>query len=241
MPQANAQTPLVPLTAVNRLIARLPQKERTRITTQCEAVELVVGDILCEAGEPFKSVYFPVTGIISLVKILVGHEPLETELIGNEGMLGVTLVLGVGSAPQRGLVQGAGTALRMQAPHLLEILKSCPTARRILNRYLYVVMLQLSQTAGCSRFHNLGPRLARCLLMAHDRIHSNHFHLTHQFLANMLGVQRGGVTIAAGILQKKKIIRYSRGEITILNRQGLEAVSCECYQSISDDYRRLFS
>lgn len=234
------QAPLLPQTAGNRLLDRLPRRERTRILSRCETVALVPGDVLCEAAQPFHHVYFPVAGIISLEKTLAGHEPLETELIGYEGMLGVTLVLGVCLAPQRGVVQIVGTALRMQPDQLMETLKSCPTALRTLNQYLYVMILQLSQRAGCSQFHDLGSRLARDLLMAHDRAHNDQFHLTHQFLARMLGVQRGGVTIAAGILQKKKIIRYTRGEITILNRKGLEAASCECYFASSDDYRRLF-
>jgi len=231
----------VPLSAVNHLIDRLPLRERVRILARCETVTLVAGRVLCDAEEPLRYVYFPITGTISLVKNLAGHEPLETEQIGNEGMLGVTLTLGVSVAPQRGVVQGAGTALRMRAAHLIKTLETCPVALRTLNIYLYVVILQLSQMAGCSRFHDLGSRLARNLLMAHDRAHSNHFHLTHQCLADMLGVQRGGVTIAAGILQKENIIRYSRGAITILNRNGLEAASCECYRAISADYQRLFS
>jgi len=161
-------------------------------------------------------------------------------LIGNEGLLGVTLVLDVPLAPLRGVVQGPGSALRMTAQELRAELKKSPSLGRTLNRYLYVLSAQLSQTAACTRFHEIEPRLARWLLMTHDRAHADHFHLTHQFLANMLGVQRSAVTIAAGALQARGLLRYSRGEIRILDRKGLEAAACECYRAVIRDYEQLF-
>jgi CRP-like cAMP-binding protein len=170
-----------------------------------------------------------------------GHPPLEMGLIGNEGMLGATLVLGVNAAPLHAVVQGSGTALRMTAPHLRLALRDGPALLRMLNRYLYVLMAQLSQTAACTHFHEVDARLARWLLMTHDRAHADHFHLTHQFLADMIGVQRSAVTIAAGMLQQQKLIHYTRGEITVLDRPGLEAVSCECYDAVIEDYSRLFA
>jgi CRP-like cAMP-binding protein len=162
-------------------------------------------------------------------------------LIGNEGMLGVTLMLGVNEAPFRGVVQGKGTALRMSTAELRRLLLASPSLRKTLHRYLYVLMEQLSTSAACSHFHEVEPRLARWLLMTHDRAHADHFHLTHAYLAGMLGVRRSGITVAAGVLQRGMLIRYTRGEISILDRAGLEAVSCECYNTTIDGYARLLA
>jgi CRP-like cAMP-binding protein len=225
---------------VNRLIEGLPPRARNRILERCKPVDLVFGAVLCQSGKPFRHVYFPLTGFISTLGNVAGHPPLEMRLIGNEGMLGVTLVLGVGTAPLRAVVQGSGTALRMTAIQLRRELRESPALLRMLNRYLYVVMAQLSQTAACNRFHEVEARLARSLLMMHDRAHSDCFHLTHAFLADMLGVRRSGVTIAAGALQKRRLIRYARGEIRILDRQRLEAASCECYAALIADYAQVF-
>lgn len=223
----------------NRLIDRLPALERDRLMGLCEIVELKAGATLCEVARSFQHVYFPVTGVLSLVKVLNEHQCIATEQIGNEGMLGVTALLGVNVAPERSLVQSSGTALRMSPLQLLEILRLCPTATQNLNHYLYVMLVQLTQTATCLRFHDVAARLARALLMVHDRAHSDHFHMTHQMLADMLGVQRGGVTIAAGHMQRAKIIHYTRGNIEILDREALEAASCDCYGIVMDVYTRL--
>ena len=226
---------------VNRLISGLPQRESNRILQRCETVNLAFGDILCEPDQPFRHIYFPLSGFISLVATVAGHQPLEIGLIGNEGMLGVSLVLGVNTAPLRAIVQGPGSALRMTAPQLRRELRENLALASTLNRYLYVLMAQLSQTAICTRFHEVGARLARWLLMTHDRAHADHFHLTHKYLADMLGVRRSAVTIAAGMLQKKKLIHYTRGQISILDRSGLEAASCECYEAVIKDYSNLFA
>lgn len=223
----------------NRLIHGLPRAERSRLLEHCEPVDLVFGDILCEPGEPFGHVYFPLTGFISLVAVVSHHEPLEMGLIGNEGMLGATLALGVDAVPLRGIVQGSGTALRMPAARLRAGLREGSVLIGVLRRYLYVLMAQLSQTAACTRFHEVDARLARWLLMTHDRAHANHFHLTHKFLAAMLGVRRSGVTIAAGVLQERGLIRYVRGRISILDRARLEGAACECYDAVIEDYARL--
>ncbi len=226
---------------VNRLIERLPRKERRGLLTDGTLMDLVVGDILCEPDQRYRYVYFPLTGIISLVSTVRDHQPLEMGMIGNEGMLGATLVLGVEAAPLRGVVQGAGTALRISVPQLRRRLQDSPALLRTLNRYVYVLMAQLSQTATCSRFHEVDARLVRWLLMTHDRVHADRFYLTHQLLADMLGVRRSAVTIAAGVLQKKGLISYVRGNITVLSRRRLESASCECYPAVVDDYARLFS
>ena len=225
----------------NLLLNSLPHKSRARIEEHCKTTALVFGDILCEPGKPIRHAYFPLTGFISLVATLGDHPPLEMGLIGNEGMLGATLALGVKTAPLRAVVQGAGTALRLSAAHCRDELQISPGLLRALHHYLYVQMAQLSQTAACTHFHEIEPRLACWLLMIQDRAHADHFHLTHAFLADMLGVRRSSVTIAAGALQLKGLIRYSRGEIIILDRQGLEAASCECYAALQQDYAQAFA
>lgn len=232
---------VMPGLVVNQLIACLPRKERMHILQQCESVELIFGTILCEANQPFGHVYFPLTGFISLTETTDCHPPLEICLIGSEGILGATLAFGVDIAPQGAVVRGPGSALRMSAAKLRVALRGSPALRRILDRYLYVVAAELSQTVACTHFHQIEPRLARWLLMTHDRAHADHFHLTHKSLADMLGVQRSAVTIAAGSLQKQNLIRYIRGEISIANRRGLEAASCSCYGAAVHNYARLFA
>lgn len=216
----------------NLLISSLPRGERDRIIAHCEPFELVFGTVVCIPDRPYREVYFPLRGFISLVKAMRGHPPMEMALIGNEGMLGATMILNTAIAPLRAIVQGAGSALRMSASHFQRELADSANLRRALDRYLYATMADSSQTAACAYFHEVGARLARWLLMTHDRAHADHFHLTHQFMADMLGVQRSAITIAAGALQDKKIIRYTRGEISILDRQGLEEASCECYAAL---------
>lgn len=225
---------------VNRLIDGLPRKESKRILALCEIVSLEFGTVLCERDEPYAHAYFPITCFISLLTTLSGHPPLEMGLIGSEGMLGGTLSLGVNAAPLRAVVQGPGSALRINAALLKRLLPESPVLQRTLHRYVYVMMAQLSQTAACNHFHEIEPRLARWLLMTQDRAHANHFHLTHEFLADMLGVRRSGITVAAGALQARHLIGYTRGEISILDRRGLEAASCECYAAVNLDYAQQF-
>lgn len=230
---------LTPLLIVNQLIDGLPHKEHSHFLQHCETVELTFGQVICEAEETMEHIYFPLNSFISLVTTLKGHQPLEMGLIGNEGMLGVTLILGIKTAPMRAIVQGAGSALKINVVRFQKELRHSPQLLKKLNHYLYVLITQLAQTAACTHFHQIEPRLARWLLMSHDRAHADHFHLTHEFLADMLGVRRSGVTVAAGDLQLKKLISYTRGEISILDRKGLEAESCECYTAVVNDYSRL--
>ena len=231
-----------PITApvVNRLIESLSPEVRQQMLQTCELVNLTSGTVLCEPDQPFRYMYFPLTSFITLVTTLRDHQPLEMGLIGNEGMLGATLALGVNSAPMLAMVQGTGTALRMTADQLQQQLHSNPELTRTFNRYLYVLMAQLTQTAACAHFHEIEPRLARWLLMAHDRAHADYFHFTQEFLASMLGVRRSGITVAAGLLQERKLIQYTRGKISILDRLGLESVACECYEAVTKDYAKLF-
>lgn len=225
----------------NRLLDSMPLRQRQAVLDQCERVELTFGTILCEAGEPFKYAYFPIDGNISLVKTLVGHEPFEAESIGREGMLGTALILNINLAPLRGVVLTPCLALRISVKKMAKAVQSYPEFFQILQRYLYVVLAELLQTTGCIRFHDVGKRLARGLLLAQDRAQSDHLFLTHLLLADMLGVQRGAVTIAAIKLQKEGVIRYSRGKISILDRKKLEASSCECYGASIENYASILS
>jgi len=220
----------------NRLLAALPRRDRQRLTAGCDKIKLAFGEVLSEPGGRIRHVYFPAESFISLAAPVDGRETLEVGLIGSEGMLGIPLILGIGISPQRALVRGAGAALRMTTASFQRELGASVALRRGLNRYLYALMAQFAQTAACTRFHVLNARLARWLLMTHDRAHSDHFHLTHDFLADMLGVRRVGVTKAAGVLQRNRLISYKRGQITIRDRDGLEAASCSCYRSMKQTY-----
>lgn len=225
-----------PLHVINHLLDSLPRKEHARLVAHCEPVELLFGNVLCESGRPFRYLYFPLSGLISMVTTSDTHRPLELALIGSEGMLGATEVLGINTAPSRAVVQGSGSALRISPLHLGQVLQECPRLLGALQRYVYLLMMQLAQNIVCGHFHEVEPRLARWLLMSQDRAHSDHLQLTHDFLAGMLGVRRSGISIAAGALQLRKLIHYSRGHITILDRQGLEVAACECYAEMSEHY-----
>jgi len=205
----------------------------------CESVDLVFADVLCLPGDRIQHVYFPTDSFISLVAPVDGYAGLEVGMVGSEGMFGVSLMLGVDVSPLHALVQGAGQALRMNATRFRRQLASSRALRQGLNRYTYVLISQLAQTAACTRFHIVEARLARWLSMTRDRAGSDEFYLTQEFLSHMLGVRRVGVTKAASSLQKHKLISYSRGVISILDRNGLEAAACGCYLADKKTYDKI--
>lgn len=225
----------------NRLLASLPAADLQRVLAVCETVELVFADVLFALGDRLDHVYFPTGGFISLIMPIDQSAALEVGLVGNEGMFGSPLALGVDASPVRAVVQGAGSALRMDAAAFRSELERSKPLQRAIERYVYVQMGQLAQTAACTRFHVVEARLARWLLMTQDRSHANAFYLTQEYLAYMLGVRRVGVTKAAGALQDRKLIQYSRGNITVLDRRGLRAASCGCYRADLDAYERIMA
>jgi CRP-like cAMP-binding protein len=215
--------------ASNHLLDLLPKRDRVRLLGHCQPVELTLSEVLCEPGKPTQHVYFPTRGFISLLTMASGTPGLEVGMVGNEGMLGAHLALGVDTSPLRALVQGTGIASRMAAKAFRGELASSAPLQRIIGRYLYVLMAQHASAAACLRYHAIGPRLARWLLLSQDRAHSATFRVTQEFLAYMLGVRRVGVTAAAGTLQDSGLIEYHRGDLTVVDRAGLEKAACGCY------------
>lgn len=223
----------------NHLIELLPRKHRERLLSLCEPVDLALEQVLSDGGKAARYAYFPTHSFISLVAPIDAKPVLEVGMVGSEGMLGAHLALGVSVAPFHSIVQGAGLAWRIEStPFGKELGRSLPL-QRCLNRYLYVLMSQLSTSAVCLRFHRIGPRLARWLLMTQDRAHADTFRITHEFLAYMLGVRRVGITEAAGELQRRELIQYHRGRLQVLDRQGLEAAACGCYDLERRTYAEL--
>jgi CRP-like cAMP-binding protein len=218
--------------AENDLLAALSPKDYSRLASGLEPVTITYGEVLYEPGEPMRDVYFPNNCLVSLLTLVEGHRALEVGLVGREGMVGGRLALGAKTSSVRALVQGTGTAMRMKSARFLREFHRSPVLQRLLLRFTDMLMVQISQTAACNRFHIVEARLARWLLMTAERMRSARFHLTHGFLADMLGVRREGVTVAAIALQRRGFIRYRRGDITILDQQGLEAVCCSCYRHL---------
>ncbi len=214
---------------VNQLMAALPRRDRARLQAACEPVELLLSAPVCVRGASTLHVYFPTESFISLVCPVDHHPGLEVGMIGSEGMLGAELTLGIRTSPFDALVQGPGEAWRIGARSFRAELEGSLPLRRALALYVHVRTVQLARSSCCQRFHAVAPRLARWLLMSQDRAHGSRFEMTHEFLACMLGVRRSGVSMAAAGLQKDGLIRYSRGELTVLDRKGMEAVACSCY------------
>jgi CRP-like cAMP-binding protein len=236
---AIALLPLPRTPGTNRLLALLSPGDLRRIVAVSDIVDLKFAEVLYNAGQRLDYVYFPTDGFISLIMQL-DHSALEVGLVGSEGMFGLPLALGVDSSPVRAVVQGSGSAMRMTGGSFLRQLGKIPALRRQMERYVFVHISQLAQASACTRFHVVEARLARWLLMTQDRAHADTFHITHEFLAMMLGVRRVGVTKAATALQKRKLIHYRRGDITVLDRRGLSGAACECYNSDRAIYEGMF-
>ncbi len=223
----------------NRLLALLPVRERRNLIAECRLVELRSAAVLIRQHEPISHVYFPTGGVISLLAHLDHRPAIEVGLIGGEGAVGAMIALGVGVAPIGAVVQAGGSALSIGSKGFASALDRSPALRQVMARYLYVFVSQLAATVSCARFHLVEARLARWLLMTRDRVGADDFHLTHEFIAYMLGVRRVGVTHAAHVLRAQKLVTYSRGYVQILDRHGLEAAACSCYETSRSIYARV--
>jgi CRP-like cAMP-binding protein len=224
--------------AANQVLASIPPKYYQRLRAELEPVTLIFGQVLYQPGETIRHVYFPVDCLISLLTAVDKRRTLEVGMVGNEGMAGMPFILGMGVSGVRALVQGGGNALRMASARFRIEFDRNPPLQQALYRYTYALMAQISQTAACNRFHEAEARLARWLLMTRDRVGSDAFPLTHEFLAHMLGLRREGVSEAASALKWRKLIGYNRGKIQILDIKGLKASSCSCYQIVKTVYER---
>lgn len=224
---------------LNQLLDVLLKVDYDRIYPNLELVEMPLGKVLCESGDTLTHVYFPTTSIVSLLYVMENGSTAEIALVGNEGMFGVQILLGGDTTPSQAIIQSAGYGYRMKAQVLKNEVVNGGPLQRLLLLYTQALMTQMSQTAVCNRHHSLQQQLCRWLLLSIDRLSSNDLFMTQELIANMLGVRRESVTEAAGILQNKGLISYSRGVIKVLDRKGLEAKSCECYQVVKDEMDRL--
>jgi CRP-like cAMP-binding protein len=220
--------------ADNRILAALPRADYQRLLPKLEPVRLSFGEVLCEPAEEVRHIYFPGDSLVSLLTVIDRRLALEVGLVGREGVVATAFALGTGASPVRVLVQAAGSAVRMEAAAFRKEYRSSVTLQRELHLYNHALMAQFAQTAACNRFHVVAARLARRLLMTRDRLGSDQFRLTHEFLGHVLGVRRVGVTKAAHALKKRRLIDYSRGNIAILNGRGLETAACSCYEIFKD-------
>jgi CRP-like cAMP-binding protein len=223
----------------NRLLAALPAADFELLSASLTLVSLSLKQTLLEADEPIKAAYFVETGMVSYLAYLAGGEAIEVGIIGPEGMVGMPLILGVDSAPAGAIVQMQGTALRISPAALRQAFNESKALHTRLLRYMQALYTQVSQTAVCNGHHSLEERLARWLLMAHDRAEGDQFPMTHEFMAMMLGVRRSGVTVTAGTLKQAGLISYASGRMTVLDRPSLEATACECYGTVQRHFEQL--
>lgn len=225
----------------NHLFAGMPEAELHRFAPHLELVPMLLGDVLCESGGKLDYVYFPTTAIVSLHYLLESGGSCEIAGVGNEGVVGVSVFMGGETTPSRAVVQTSGFGYRLRSQILLEEFRRVGPVTRLLLRYTQALMTQVSQTAVCNRHHSVEQQLCRWLLLTLNRLPSNELTMTQEWIANMLGVRREGVTEAAGKLQNHGFIRYRRGHITVLDRAGLESTACECYAVIKKECVRLLS
>jgi CRP-like cAMP-binding protein len=225
----------------NTLIDALPRAARNRLLSICEPVDLVSGNIVSGSDSTARHVYFPTGSIISLMTSSKDSPVLEVGMVGSEGMLGLQVVLAAGSVPLQANVRGPGSAWRVATEPFNRELAGSRALQQSLNCYLQVTLLQFTSEARCVRFHQINQRLARWLLMTHDRTHADSFSVTQALMAHLMGVRRVGIAKAAGTLQRKGFIRYVRGVLTIVDRKGLESESCSCYETAQANYARFMS
>ena len=228
-----------PDTRQNLILAALPPAVHARIDRFLELTPMVLGSVLYESGMPLADVYFPTDSIVSMVYVMEDGRSAEIALVGNEGILGVALFMGGKTMPNRAVVQSAGHAFRLKGELLVREFNRSGDLQHLLLRYTQALLTQMAQTAVCNRHHSVDQQLCRWLLLSLDRLKSDRLTMTHELIANMLGVRRMGVTEAAGKLQSAGLIEYSRGRITVLDRKRLEAQSCECYGVVKAEYDRL--
>jgi len=224
---------------LNHLLDALLKADYDRLFPNLELIEMPLGQVLCESGDKLKHVYFPTTSIVSLLYVMENGASAEIAVVGNEGILGVPILLGGDSTPSRAVVQSAGHGYRMKAQLLKNEFNRAGQLQILLLRYTQALITQMAQTAVCNRHHSVEQQLCRWLLLSIDRLSGNELNMTQELIANMLGVRREGVTEAAGALQHLGLIIYSRGHIKVLDRKGLEAKSCECYQVVKNEFDRL--
>lgn len=224
---------------LNHLLAALPEDEFDRLKVNLEPISLSLGEVIYESGEELEYVFFPTTAIISLLYIMENGSTAEIGMAGNDGVIGIALFMGGSTTPNRAVVQSAGNAFRLKSKALKFEFHLSGAFQNVLLRYTQYLMTQISQTAVCNRLHSVEKQLCRWLLINHDLLQTNKLVMTHDLIANMLGVRREGVSIAAGNLQKRGLIKYVRGTITMLDRKGLEKSSCECYEVVREEYDRL--
>lgn len=227
--------------AENQLIQLLPSKARGRLLALCRPAALTMADTLCESGARARYVYFPTAGYVSLIAMSAGTGGVEVGMVGAEGMIGPQLACGMAASAMKAVVQGPGTALRIHAGAFNKELTTTPALQHIVTRYLFVVMAQMANSASCMRFHFVGPRLARSLLMSQDRTNSDSFQMTQEMMGLVLGVRRVGVSVAAAELQRDGLIEYSRGHLKVLDRGGLERAACSCYAMDQQAYSGLLA
>jgi CRP-like cAMP-binding protein len=223
----------------NHLLAALPAAVCERLYGQLELIPMSLGEVLCESGSQLRHVYFPTTSIVSLLYMMEDGASAEIAVVGNEGILGISLFMGGDTTPGRAVVQSAGYGFRLKAKLLKEEFNRAGPVLHLLLRYTQALITQMAQTAVCNRHHSVDQQLCRWLLLSLDRLPSNELTMTQELIANMLGVRREGVTEAAGKLQTAGLIRYSRGRITVVDRPGLETLACECYAVVKKEFDRL--
>ena len=223
----------------NRLLAALPDAEWKRLLPQLESVDMPLGHVLYESGSTLAHVYFPTTAIVSLLYVMENGASAEIAVVGNEGIVGISLFMGGESTPSRAIVQSAGRGFRLESQLIKDEFNRAGPVLHLLLRYTQALITQMAQTAVCNRHHSLDQQLCRWLLLSLDRLEGNELAMTQELIANMLGVRREGVTEGALKLQQAGLIRYARGHIAVLDRKGLEERTCECYAVVRKEYNRL--